>query len=390
MRKTWVGIGWRIGLAWLIAAFALLARAERPNVSAFTDATSWQPADIQQLQEIRKTSQLVRAQGKPVLFGDADVDRALRTVESTGRFPIDVARQFVATMNLHNRDWGHCPPEWHDRMARGFLRASGLDGGTGFRHLRDAGLGAAIPLLKYTAVRALSHPGSLKGQYSLDIFCSQVQATMARELGKFQPELGRIIVNVRHPFLNDPAFAQRELYVFIHEYLHWAGWRGEIFPTATATLLELGPQAREAILGGPFRAGNSLGGHHVVRLNDFGASYISQLFVGGAYWAQGDFVRAETVLKEASRRFSRPEIDPLSSLMDPARALSFDPRWVLLSVQRQLRRPEADGLLASLQRDYPAWSSCRDIQINLAEFQTPCSANQLLIRVAGFLNGELH
>lgn len=386
-----VSVLWR----WVLVALAAMvlaapARATSFTVAGFTDATTWQPADIQHMKALRQVARLVQAQGKPVYFSDADIERALQTLESSGRFPLDVASRFIATMNLHNRDWGHCPADWHDRMARGFLRASGLDGGLGFRHLRDAGLGSAIPLLKYTAVRALTRPGSLKGEYSLDIFCSQVHATMARELGKFQPEIGRIIINVRHPFLNDPAFAQRELYVFMHEYLHWAGWRGEIFPTATATLLELGGQAREAILGGPFRAGNSLGGHHVVRLSDFGASYVSLLFVGGAYWAQGDFPRAEAVLKEAARRFARPDVDPLSPLMDPARAMSFDPRWVLLSVQRSMRRPEADALLAGLQRDYPNWASCRDVQINMAEFQTPCSANQLLVRVAGFMTGGLH
>lgn len=337
--------------ATLLGAGFGAANATVVSSARFSDAPVWTASDLQQLQGIQVAPARVRAAGKTLQVEEADIERALRAVESQGRFPMDVAERYVATMNRHNADWGHCNAEWNSRIARSLLRVTGLDGGIGFRHLQDAGLQSVIPLLKRTAVLALSNPGSIKGRYSLDVFCSQTNVGMNREMGKIQPESGRIIINTRHPYLNNPAHADRELYVFMHEFLHWAGFQEEAFPTAVATLMEMGSRGVSVGLTSDFlRAGPHAGGAHLVSLNDFGQSSLSLLLVGSAYAVIGDHQHAEQVLTEAARRFAGS--DALRPLMDNSLVAQLDPRWMLLTVQRQARNPAADNLAASLRSTY--------------------------------------
>ena len=337
--------------ATVLAAGFGAAQAAPLSSARFSDAAVWTAADIQHLKGIQAAPARVRAAGKPLMVEEADIDRALRALESKGQFPMDVAERFVATMNRHNADWGHCSAEWNSRIARSLMRVTGLDGGVGFRHLQDAGLQSVIPLLKRTAVLALTSPGSIKGSYSLDVFCGQTQVGMNRELGKIQPESGRIIINTRHPYLNNPAHADRELYVFMHEFLHWAGFQEEAFPTAVATLMEMGARGVTVGLSSDFlRTGPHAGGAHMVALSDFGRSSLSLLLVGSAYAVIGDHGHAEAVLTEAARRFGASET--LRPLMDASLVAQLDPRWMLLNVQRQSRNPAAETLAASLRSAY--------------------------------------
>lgn len=373
-----------------VRAFALFLAATSadalPKPSQFSDQAHWTPADVAHLQALREVPALLRARGLGDTVTDAAVAEGLEALARTGVLLHDIALRFVRAMNLHNSDWGHCPPEWHGHAARALLRISGLDGGGGLRHVRDVGLAPLIPLLKLSALRALSRPGVFPGERGLDLFCNLAAVGGERELGRMYPQFGRIVINIRHPFYDDPLAEARARYVLMHEFLHWSGFRGDLVSSQIAMLVDRGPDVRLAFGGGIFRPGDGPGGQQMIPLREFGESSRALAMIGGAYGLMGDWEAAERILNEASRRYLGP--DALRTRMVTTRPDGFDPRWLLLGVLQYRGDPSTGFLLNHLQALHPRWADCPDAQISLSRFGTPCGMFELLQNVGGFDRGD--
>jgi hypothetical protein len=370
----------------LLLTLTASATVAGPKPSEFSDAVHWTPADMAHLQVLRGVPALLHARGLGETLTDAAVTDGLDALARTGVLRHDVALRFVQAMNLHNRDWGHCPPEWHGHATRALLRISGLDGGGGLRHVHDVGLAPLIPLLKLSALRALSRPGTFPGERGLDLFCNLGLVGGERELGRMYPQFNRIVINIRHPFYDDPQAEARARYVLMHEFLHWSGFRGDLISSQIAVLAEHGSHVRLSFGGPLFQPGDGPGGVHMIPVQEFGSSSLALGMIGGTYGLMGDWETAERILNEASRRYLGPDL--LRARMITTRPDGLDPRWILLAVLQRRGDSSAHFLLNHLKELHPNWERCPDSKISLSRVGTPCGMLELLQSVGGFDWGD--